>query len=162
MSTKPSIPFSQRQIDLVLALMAIIGGIVGWQLWWNPANRNPSTNGMPSSSAIEEKYGVRFTLVGVTADGGMVDVRYRVLDPDKAMALMGGMGGAGDEGASPQLLVEGVNVRIENSELMSMKQLPEPGSEQFILYANPKGVVVPGTRITIIVGDLRLEHVVAQ
>lgn len=154
--------FKQKRLLALLAVVVVLLGLALWQFVFNQPRDAALSDGMPTSPAIEEKYGVRFTQIGVTADGGMVDVRYKILDPDKAMALMGGMSGMGDESATPELLVEGANVAIENSEVMSMKQLPEPGSVQFILYANPKGIVVPGTRLTIIVGNLRLEHVVAQ
>lgn len=162
MTPSPSVLFKYKRLLALLAVLVVLLGIILWQVVLNKPRDTDLSAGMPTSPAIEEKYGVRFTQIGVTADGGMVDVRYKILDPDKAMALMGGMSGMGGEDASPTLLVEGANVTIENAEVMSMKQLPEPNSVQFILYANPKGIVVPGTRLTIIVGNLRLEHVVAQ
>ena len=43
----------------------------------------------PVSPAIEARWGVRVSHVGVSADGGLVDVRFVVLDPDRALALLG-------------------------------------------------------------------------
>ena len=33
---------------------------------------------------LEERYGIRITLIGITAGGGMIDFRYKVIDADKA------------------------------------------------------------------------------
>ena len=43
---------------------------------------------VPVNPAIEAKWGVRVSRVAVTADGGIVDMRFVVLDPDKALAMM--------------------------------------------------------------------------
>lgn len=118
---------------------------------------------MPVSAALEDTYGVRFTQVGITSDGGMVDLRYRVLDPDKAMALMSmSMASADSNPNAPKLIVEADGTEISNSEVMSMKQMPEVNSVQFVLFANPRGVLKPGMLVTIVVNQLKIEHVPVQ
>lgn len=147
----------------IVLLVAVVGVLV----YVNRVPMPPASSGqaleMPTSDAIEGQYGVRFTQVGITADGGMVDLRYRVLDPDKAMGIMNmAMSGGGDNPNAPKLIVEGDGTAIDNSEVMSMKQLPEPNSVQFVLFANPRGVLKSGMFVTIVVGDQRLEHVPVQ
>lgn len=153
-------------VRLVLPVVALIGILtMVIVLTSKPAAPAPGTDThtMPTSNEIEGRFGVRFTQVGITADGGMVDLRYRVLDPDKAMAIMNmAMSGGGDNPEAPWLIVEGGGTEIKNSEVMSMKQLPEPNSIQFVLFANPRGVLESGMFVTIVVGDLRLAHVPVQ
>ena len=153
-------------IRMVLPIAALIGIVTLVIVFASkPAAPAPGTDlhTMPSSNDIESRFGVRFTQVGITADGGMVDLRYRVLDPDKAMAIMNmAMSGGGDNPDAPWLIVEGDGTEIKNSEVMSMKQLPEPNSIQFVLFANPRGVLESGMFVTIVVGDLRLAHVPVQ
>ncbi len=147
----------------VVLLLAAVGVLVYRNLVPAAPARVGETVEMPTSDAIESRFGVRFTQVGITADGGMVDLRYRVLDPDKAMAIMNmAMSGGGDNPDAPTLIVEGDGTAIDNSEVMSMKQLPEPNSVQFVLFANPRGVLKSGMFVTIVVGDLRMGHVPVQ
>ena len=162
-------PTPLRAWLLRLALPALVlVAITGWMVFRSSAPA-PVTLGadgqvvMPASPEMELKYGVRFTQVAVIADGGMVDLRYQVLDPDKAMALMSmSMAEADSNATSPKLIVEQDGTRIENSEVMSMKQIPEANSVQFVLFANPRGVLKPGMLVTIVVGSLRLTHVPVQ
>lgn len=153
-------------IRMVLPMAALIGIMTLVIVFASkPAAPAPGTDThtMPSSNEIESRFGVRFTQVGITADGGMVDLRYRVLDPDKAMAVMDmAMSGGSSNPDAPWLIVEGDGTEIKNSEVMSMKQLPEPNSVQFVLFANPRGVLESGMFVTIVVGDLRLAHVPVQ
>jgi hypothetical protein len=162
-NTMPS-PASPRIWLLRLAVpFILLSAVVAWMAY--RANLpQPAAPGeaqaMPASLEIENRFGVRFTQVGLTADGGMVDLRYQVLDPDKAMALMSmSMAEADTNPSAPRMIIEQDGTEIANSEVMSMKQLPEANSVQFILYANPRGLLKPGMQVTIVVGDLRLAHV---
>ena len=146
--------------------LLLLGAVVAWMAYRANAPRPAEPGGaqsMPASLEIEERSGERFTQVGITTDGGMVDLRYQVLDPDKAMALMSmSMAEADANPAAPKLIIEQDGTEIANSEVMSMKQLPEANYIQFILYANPRGLLKPGMQVTIVVGDLRLAHVPVQ
>lgn len=160
-------PASSRLWLLRLAIPALLLAAVAAWMAWRANAPPPAVPGapltMPASAEIEGRFGVRFTQVGITADGGMVDLRYQVLDPDKAMALMSmSMAEAETNPAAPKLIIEADGTEIANSEVMSMKQLPEANSIQFILYANPRGLLKPGMQVTVVVGDLRLPHVPVQ
>jgi protocatechuate 3,4-dioxygenase beta subunit len=67
---------------LPLILVAIVvAGVLIWRAAPAPAPATPAAPGaVPASPAIEQRYGVRINMVGVTADGGLLDLRFTVLD----------------------------------------------------------------------------------
>lgn len=137
------------------ALAAMIAAAL--LLFWRSSVPAPATPaGLPSSSAIEARYGVQFTMVGVTADGGLLDLRFSVLDADKAMAMHQ------NPSIQPYIIDEQTGTTIDSSPTMSHKHPLEVGRTYFELYRNPKGLVQPGRLVTVVVGDDRIEHLVAQ
>src|SRR6478672_235826 len=90
----PSAGSTVRTVSLVLALVAIMLAVLvarGWRPQATNATASPtvSTATMPVSPQIEATYGVRFTGVDVTAGGGMIQIRYQVLDSAKTEAIHG-------------------------------------------------------------------------
>jgi hypothetical protein len=108
-----------------------------------------------SASDLESEYGIRIRLIGVTAAGGMVDFRYRVVDQAKAEQLLG------DPDNMPFLIV-GDGDRI----LHMPGDMHGGGAVQerlyFILYPNTQNAVTPGTPISVAFGDFRIESIPAQ
>jgi hypothetical protein len=102
--------------------------------------------------AIADRLGIRITKVVVTADGGLVDLRYQVIDPEKAVFLFDNLD------VVPKVIAE-------NGEVIHLESLPHrhdvyAGLAYFILYRNAKNSVKPGSQVTVVVGDdLRLENV---
>ena len=123
---------------------------------WPAAHSAPTVNMMPISPAIEAQWGIRVTQIGVTADGGMIDFRYIVLDPDKALAMQQ------DVNKLPVMIAEDSGTLVNSTALMTAKHTLNPGGTYFLLYRNTKGAIKPGTSVTIKLGDLMLEHVVAK
>lgn len=143
-------PFSLLP-TFALAAMIVAALLLFWR---SSAPATPA--GPPSSPAIEERYGVQFTMVGVTADGGLLDLRFTVLDSDKAMAMHQ------DPSIQPYIIDEATGTKIASSPTMSHKHALEVGRTYFELYRNPTGLVEPGRLVTVVVGAERIEHLVAQ
>jgi len=107
------------------------------------------------ADAIADRLGIRITKVVVTADGGLVDLRYQVIDPDKAVFLFDNLD------VVPMMIAQ-------NGEVIRLESLPHrhdvyAGLAYFILYRNAKNSVQPGSQVTVVVGDdLRLEHVAVE
>jgi hypothetical protein len=144
-------------LPLILVAIAVAGVLISRTA---PAPAPPAPAAAPGappvSPAIEQRYGVRINMVGVTADGGLLDLRFTVLDSDKAMAMHQ------DLTIQPYIIDEQTGVKIDSSPTMSHKHQLNVGLTYFELYRNPKGVVQPGRLVTVVVGDERLEHLVAQ
>jgi hypothetical protein len=120
----------------------------------------------------EGDWGIKVISVALTADGGMIDVRYQVTDPAKAAAALGGAAGHDGHGAitaealqdAPLLVDEKTGYAVMEANLHQMggvrreRQSPDVGKTYFILFANTGGLVEPGDEVSLAASDLRLEH----
>jgi hypothetical protein len=140
---------------LPILLLALVGGYVAGRGGF-AAPTAPVADVMPLSPAIEAQWGVRITQIGVTADGGLLDFRYLVIDPDKALAMLQ------DDKNLPVLTAEDSGLIVDSAALMAHKHDLAAGRTYFLLYRNAKGAIKRGTPVTIMIGDLRLEHAVAK
>lgn len=110
----------------------------------------------------EEQLGIKVEAVRWSADGYMLDFRYRVVDPEKALQTIM------DRSIKPYLIDEasGAKFLIPSSPKVGpMRQTtrrPEAGRIYWQLFANPAKYVKPGSQVTIVVGDYRLEHLVVE
>ncbi len=133
-----------------LLLLSVVFVIVA------PPAPSSAAGSIPTSPAIEAKWGIRIAHVAVTADGGLVDVRFVVLDPDKALDMMQ------DVNNLPVLLPEGTSAVVGSVAQMAARHDLNPGQTYFLLYRNPAGALRPGMRVTVRFGDLTLQHVAAE
>lgn len=144
---------SRRRI-LIVMVVALISVAVTWNVI---ASSRAAANGpAPRSPAIEAKWGVRVTQIGVTADSGMVDFRFIVVDPDKALTMMQ------DVNNLPVLIAEDSGTVINSSVAMAARHDLNPGQTYFLLYRNAGGAIRHGTSVTVKFGDLELQHVIAK
>jgi hypothetical protein len=110
-----------------------------------------------SQSVLEEKYGLRVNLVAVTAAGGLVDVRLKVTDAEKAKQLLK------DAASYPALMVSGSDASLAVPKESRAQELkPENGGMIMLLFPNTRNAVKPGAEVAILFGDIRLEPVVAK
>jgi hypothetical protein len=137
---------------IALVLLAVLAAGL-WMLASRGARQAAENVPMPVSAAIEDKYGVRISQVAVTADGGMVDLRYVLLDPNKAASF------GDDEASTPVLVPQGGKVVVSKTALMPHKDTLHAGVTYFLLYHNAAGAIKPQTYVNIELGDLRLDNV---
>jgi len=86
----------------------------------------------------------------------MVDFRYIVLDPDKALAMIDNIKNL------PVLVAESDGTVVKSAALMPAKHNLNPGQTYFFLYRDTNGAIKPGTAVTVKFGDMSLEHVIAK
>lgn len=108
---------------------------------------------VPPHPAIEAAYGVRIDRLVVTADGGMVDLRYTVVDPDRAQAMMNRL-------ETLPVIVGRGGVELRLGEAMHHKGELIAGRSAFILYANAGSAVRSGDRVWVRIGAQRLGPIV--
>jgi hypothetical protein len=149
---------SRRWLGAFVALLVVPAMLMGTltvlasTYFADPLNARPVT-----AEELAAEYGVRVDLVAVTAAGGAVDVRFTILDPDKAGHLL-----HGDE-SMPTLIVESDNAVIRvrsvhrHNDLTTLER-----ATYFILYPNPGGLVQRGSEVSVVVEGLRLSHLKAQ
>ncbi len=123
---------------------------------WNTGGLENKSEAL-SAVAFEEKTGLRVSLIAVTAAGGLVDVRFKVLDVEKVTSLFQ------DSANVPILIVEDSGVTtlppdfkgIEDVEFIVNRAYP-------LLYVNPEGAIQTGTSLTVVIGEYRIEHIIAK
>ncbi|MFC5827595.1 hypothetical protein [Nonomuraea insulae] len=138
-----------RRLLVALALALAAGLVVLLAL----PDRADRPAGMPVSPEVEQRYGVRFTMVGVTADHGLLDVRFIVLDPDHATDMLS------DADRLPDVVVESRGKALPSPALMPMIHNPVAGRTYYVLYRNSGGVVMAGDTVTLAFDEARLRHV---
>lgn len=110
---------------------------------------------LPTPSALETQAGIQITQVGVTAHGGLVDVRFKVLDATKARALLANP-------ANVPTLIAGDNPPLMAPHHAMKGARYSNGQIFFILYPNVRRAVEAGTPVTVAMGSVRLGPVTAQ
>lgn len=153
----------RRRIRLAGALagvaVVVLGGLGAWHLSRDaePATANP----VPASWArpvvaaedLGQASGVLITRVAVTGGGGLVDLRFRVVDPDRAHALHA-------VGTPPAVVDERTGLVVH--ELLmnhSHSGAYRAGVTYYLVFTNPGNWVHRGGRVTVLLGDAQVEHV---
>jgi hypothetical protein len=83
----------------------------------------------------------------------MVDVRYLVLDVDKAGGL------AADVQSTPLLIEEKTHRVIYAVAMKAHAHDLQNGGRYYLLYRNTGGLLKPGNKVTITLAGDRLEHI---
>ncbi len=119
------------------------------------AAAQPEPTGVPVSQ-LEAQYGLHVNLIAVTAAGGMVDLRLKVVDAAKAGQLLK------DRTSMPELSVAGgVNLK-PSDEAASGEITLKDGQVVFALFPNTGNAVKTGTPVSLVFGDMRVEPILAQ
>lgn len=135
----------------------------------NPAVLAATTTQQQSlSKSWHAREGVRFQrnwgvdIVGVRpiSTGFMLNFRYRVVDPEKAKLL-------NDKRSKAYLIDEatgnilGVPI-MENLGELRQKDVPELNRTYFIMFGNPGKLVKSGSRVSVVIGDFRVDNLVVD
>ena len=118
--------------------------------------RRASDATVVSAADLEREYGIRVNLVAVTADGGLVDLRFTVVDRDKAGHVL-------HEAAElPQLLLPDSGAVLRAPQPRAHKLDLVNGASYFLLYPNSGGLVQAGASVSVVIDEIRLEPVLAR
>jgi hypothetical protein len=151
---------ARMRFAAAVALLLVLVNLSVYQLDHNVASAaheesHKLTGPLISAQALEDQYGVKVTLVAVTAAGGLVDVRYRVTDSSKALAL------AVDGDVMPMIhFIDSDTVLMPDSHMRSMKLVD--GKMVISLIPNSQHAVRSGRPVIVTFGDVALEPIFAQ
>ena len=110
-----------------------------------------------SQSTLEEKYGLRVNLIAVTAAGGMLDLRLKISDAEKAKLFLQ------DKKNYPVLLVGDGGVTLNVSEDTRSQPIKfENNGDLFLLFPNSYNAGKRGEPVVILFGDVALEPILAK
>ena len=126
---------------------------------WNhePAFVAPETAAAP----LDTKHGIEAVSVRLTSAGYMLDFRYRVVDAERAAPLL-------DRSTTPVLIDQATGNRLcvpSPPKVGALRQAPRvtsPDRTYFIMFANPGRAITTGSRVTVEVGELRLENLLVE
>ena len=106
-----------------------------------------------TEEGLVEKSGVRIVYVALTGGGGLIDLRYQVVDPDKANAVH-------DEKYPPTLVDEATGL-VVNSLLMGHSHTGtfNAGQTYYMIFENPGNIVQSGNKVSVLLGDAEVDHV---
>lgn len=137
---------------LTLTLLVSGAATAGAYVYIRPSGHTQHATAFPQNIAMEQQLGVRFSRLAVVGDGGLVQLNFVVLDPDKATAFEASL-------AKPPIIVS-EDAAGYTSRISVMKQGHNlvPGQTYYLVYENTRGVVHSGGHATIVEGRLRLEH----
>jgi hypothetical protein len=117
------------------------------------ASAAPVSPRLLSPAAFQRRTGVRVVRVAVSGGGGLVDLRYQILDPSAAASIH-------DAAARPELVDERTGVVVRNLFMgHSHNDRFKAAQTYFLLFDNPGSLVRRGTRVTVQLGSGRLAHV---
>ena len=119
-------------------------------------SKHPIPDTVISAQTLEEKYGVQMTLVAVTAAGGLVDIRYKITDPEKAALLA-----TEEEGIMPMIYIENGDYLLMPDMNMRTKKLVADRM-YFSLIPNAQNAVKRGASVVVIFKDIALEPMITQ
>jgi hypothetical protein len=154
---RPRFRLRRRRTAIGLVVVLLLLGVAAFA-WW-PSSKADVRAGttLVTADGMAARYGIDVTLIGVTAAGGLIDFRFQVVDPDKADALLH------DPDLHPVLVVE------DTGETLVMTTPPhhhatdlQLGGTYFFLLANAHNAIHRGSLLTLVIGDVRLEHIEAH
>ncbi len=157
-ATTPELRRPRRwRLWLAVAVAVLLVGLTGRVVLANRAADVRSGTEAVNAQEFAARTGVKVNLLGLTAGGGMIEFRYQVVDPDKASLLLH------EADKRPVLVAE------DTGSTLAMVSRPhihradlKLGGTYFFLLANAHNAIKDGTPITVVIGDVRLEHVKAQ
>ena len=147
------------------AAVAAVAAIAGGTLWLGhrgtaaePASNVPASWRRPVVAAADlpTRAGVVITQVAVTGGGGLVDLRFRVVDPDLAAHL--------HDARTPPAVVDERSGLVVRDLLMNHAHTDpfKAGVTYYLVFTNPGNWIRTGGRVAVLLGDAQVEHVVVS
>jgi hypothetical protein len=109
---------------------------------------------------MEKKWGVRPVAVLLSAGGYMLDFRYHVSDAEKAAPLF-------SRQIKPYIIDQSSGAKFfvpETAKVGALRQTrkPYPDKNYFIIFGNPAKYVKKGSKVTVVIGDLKIENLTVE
>lgn len=132
-------------MDNMTASVSVIKPVVS--LWQRPA---------VSAAELVEHSGVHVTQVATTGGGGLVDLRFQVVDPTKAHLL--------HNQATPPAIVDQTTGVVAKDLFMghAHKAGFHAGQTYYLIFKNPGNLVQRGSEVSVLLGNAQLDHVIVQ
>ena len=140
-------------IAIILSILFVIGLYINnaVKAFSSPVSMNSTT--VITQGELEERYGLRINLIALTAAGGFVDVRLKIMDGEKAKLLLV------DKSNFPTLNTEGGVVLNAPEETKSQDIQFITGGNLFIIYPNSANAIKQAASVRLVFGDISVESI---
>ena len=149
---------------LILALaLALPGLAVGASAKSSAASAvsKSSVDKTTVGQSVEERLGVHIRGVRLSAAGFMLDLRYRILDADKAAFFL-------DHKMTPYLLDSaGARLGVASSPKVGQLRSTQRGAirldrDYAMLFGNPGRYLQQGSKVTLVIGEQKIENITVE
>lgn len=109
-----------------------------------------------SERGLERRSGVRLVQLAVTGEGGLLDLRFQVMDPNAAASIH-------DAETPPAILEESTG--LVAAELLMGHSHTSPfnlGATYYLIFENPGNLIHRGDRVSVLLGDAQVQHVTVR
>ena len=144
-----------RWLFRVLVVLLAVACAVAWTWTLRPGSAHAGKRyDVPHSAVMESKLGIRVVQASVVADGGLIELRYTVLDTGKATTFQ-------NDVHHPPVLrgSKHMGTPLYRTALMKQGHDLRPGQTYYILYMNNHGAVHPGDVLQIDAAGVTLANV---
>lgn len=145
---------------LLVAVVVVVVALAGWQVF-RVRQSGPAVSGQIiantiTASELAERHGLAVRLIGVTAGGGMIDFRLKILDAAKAQALLE------NPANLPRLIAAESGVELMAPEGLDDDIEWSENAILFNMYPNDGSVIKVGSPVIVKFGEFYLEPLPAQ
>ena len=116
----------------------------------------PPASEAVSTGLLEKDYGLQILHIAVTAAGGMIEFRFKILDPEKARQFFK------DPHQTPTLVADDSGATLNAPHHMAGNVRLQKDAVGFILYPNVRNAIKAGRSVSAVFGDVRVEPIKAQ
>ena len=128
----------------------------------DPASPLPVSDAAPINikQRILDQWGIEIVGIRLSAADRMLDLRYKVVFPEKAASLL-------QRQVETYLIDQatGERLAVPRTKLGPMRQTavtPQADRHYFILFANPNRTIKQGSKVTLVLGELTVENLVIE
>ena len=121
----------------------------------------PGEQAVAHPAAPADAAGIKIERIHPSAAGQMLDMRYRVVDHEKAKGVI-------KRGAQIYLVDQSSGARLpvpDMAQVGKLLQRPDQGEKDkifWIFFSNPGAIVKPGARVTLVIDEIRIKDILVQ
>lgn len=140
----------------VLAAAIVLSlALAGWMIASQVIRNLAQTRQAAATAAFEEQTGIRILRVVMTAGGGVVDIQYQILNPDKALIV--------HDDENPPAMIDNASGLVIATPFHDHKfRELHTAVNYHELIMNGGGLLHRGSKITLIVGESKLENLIVR
>lgn len=146
-----------RMLGLLVGAVAVVAALAVFTGGHKAATAASKPLPKPVTAAeMLDKIGARVVRVTGSGAGGLLDVRYQIVDADKAAPI--------HDAKYPPALVDEHSGQVIGRLLMGHAHTGKfkAGVTYYVAFENPGGLVKRGDPVSVVLGPVRLQHVRVQ